>query len=66
MDVLRIYGLFPESEIITFLGATVCGPSSPLVEVCASALFLLCGFDSEQFNRVNSSFIALLKQYTSS
>lgn len=54
MDILHIYGLFPESKLITQLGQTVCGERSPLAELCTDALFLLCGFDSEQFNRVIS------------
>lgn len=52
MDVLHIYEFVPESKLITFLGATLCAESSPTVELCTGFLFLLCGFDSEQFNRV--------------
>lgn len=52
MNVLRIYGFLPESKLLTEVAEVICDRTSPFVELCADFLFILCGIDSEQFNRV--------------
>ncbi|KAG5676534.1 hypothetical protein PVAND_006360 [Polypedilum vanderplanki] len=60
-DSLGVYEFLPTHDMMVQFGMHACQRESSFREVCANALFLLCGYDSIQFNRTLFSQIA---QYT--
>lgn len=59
MELLGVYEFMPSNEMMVKGGKLVCQDKSPLQEVCANVLFLLCGYNSQQFNR--SLLVEILK-----
>lgn len=51
MKMLGVYEFMPSNQMMVDGGKLACMNESPFQEVCANALFLLCGFNSAQFNR---------------
>jgi hypothetical protein len=47
------YEFMPSSELLTMIGQAMCHEQAPTVEMCANALFMVGGFNSEQLNRVS-------------
>lgn len=57
MNLLGVYEFMPSSEMMKKGGQLICKDESPFQEVCANALFLLCGFNSAQLDRSLIPFI---------
>jgi hypothetical protein len=56
---LGIFEFLPSHEMMVKFGMKTCQrESSSIREVCANALFLLCGYDSTQLNRTLVAEIA--------
>lgn len=51
MKMLGVHEFLPSDEMMIDGGKLVCMDESPFQEVCANALFLIGGFNSEQLNR---------------
>lgn len=51
IKMLGVYEFLPSDEMMIDGGKLVCKDESLFQEICANALFLLCGFNSQQFNR---------------
>lgn len=51
MRLIGVHEFLPSNEMMIKGGKFVCKDSSLVQEVCANALFLLCGFNSQQLNR---------------
>jgi len=51
MKMLGVYEFLPSNELMIDGGKLICKDESPLQEVCANVLFLLCGYNSEQLDR---------------
>lgn len=51
MSLLGVYEFLPSNEMMVKGGQLVCKDESPIQEVCANVLFLLCGYNSQQLNR---------------
>ncbi|XP_074037760.1 lipase member K isoform X2 [Leptinotarsa decemlineata] len=50
-DILNINEFLGHSELITLVSKLACSDGSPLQEICATFLFSVCGFDSEELDR---------------
>ena len=48
----QMYEFLPSSNISRLVGSIMCNDEAVTQEICSNALFLVCGFDSEQLNRV--------------
>jgi len=46
----ELYEFLPSTEFIQWAGIEYCGDNAPSQDFCANMLFLICGFDSQQFN----------------
>lgn len=51
VKMLGVYEFLPSNDMMIEGGKLVCMDESPFQELCANVLFLLCGFNSAQFNR---------------
>jgi lysosomal acid lipase/cholesteryl ester hydrolase len=60
-DALHIYEFLPRQDLMVKFGSHTCEKESPIRELCANVLFLLCGYDSAQFNR---TLLTQITQYT--
>jgi triacylglycerol lipase len=47
------YEFMPNSLLLTLVGQVMCHEQAITVEICANALFIVAGFNSEQLNRVS-------------
>jgi hypothetical protein len=50
-SMLGVYEFMPSNDMMLKSGKMLCMKSSAKRELCANALFLLCGYDSMQLNR---------------
>lgn len=54
-DNIGLNEFSPHNDFISQVGGALCSEQHPTVEdICLNALFIVCGFDSEQFNNVSS------------
>jgi hypothetical protein len=53
MTLMGPYEFMPSSELLTMIGQAMCHEQAATVEMCANALFMVGGFNSEQLNRVS-------------
>lgn len=51
MKMLGVYEFLPSNDMMIEGGKLICKDESPIQELCVNVLFLLCGYNSEQFNR---------------
>lgn len=51
LNLFGAYEFLPSNDMMIKGGQLVCKDESIFQEVCANALFLLCGFNSPQLNR---------------
>jgi len=51
LKMLGIYEFFPSNKMMTKGGQALCKNESPFQFVCVNALFLICGYNSEQLDR---------------
>lgn len=52
-SLLGINEFAPSSAMLQLGGSILCRDQSIFQEICANVLFLICGFDSDQLNKVN-------------
>lgn len=51
VKMLGVYEFLPSNDMMIEGGKLVCKDESPVQEICANVLFLLCGYNSAQLNR---------------
>lgn len=51
MNLFGVYEFLPSNDMMVKGGKLVCKDESPIQEICANVLFLICGFNSQQLNR---------------
>lgn len=53
MDMMGVYEFLPNNELMVQGGQLLCKETSPFIELCVNALFLIAGFNSDQMDRVS-------------
>jgi len=50
LDMIGLHEFAPSNPFYDLIGATLCHEDNPWHDLCSNILFLLCGFDPEQFD----------------
>ena len=61
LGLMGIHEFLPSNDLLSLVGQLLCNEQVPTVEICANALFIIAGFNSEQLNRVSVKFQCSLR-----
>ena len=60
------FEFLPSNELLSLAGQVLCNEKAITVDICEYSLFIFCGFDSAQLNKVNVKYQCSLRTSKSS
>jgi hypothetical protein len=51
----------PSSKLLTSVGQFLCNEKAITSDICSNALFIIAGFDSQEFNEVSDKYQFVVK-----
>ncbi|KAJ4452179.1 hypothetical protein ANN_03697, partial [Periplaneta americana] len=53
LELMGGFEFLPHSDLLSYIGGALCNDEALFADVCTNAIFLVCGFDSEQLDQVS-------------